>query len=116
MVASYVLLVCVANVSHVASRVGLKLKAPITFASRFSEGSEMCASTDSHRAILITGLTWSLNSMAPKRENPSNLAPFSALRLQQGKGMKGTGRESHFERRPFRHRQTPYRQVIRVSA
>lgn len=50
----------------------------------------MCGHTHLHiqRASLITGLTacaWSLNSMAPKRENPSNLALPSALRLHQGR-------------------------------
>lgn len=54
-----------------------------------------------HRVGLITGLTvcaWSLNSMAPNRENPSNLALLSALMLQQGKETEGTRSESHFER------------------
>lgn len=62
-----------------------------------------------HRASLITGLTvyvWSLNSVAPKRENPSNLALLWALRLQQGKEVEGTGSESHFERRSPHHNLT----------
>lgn len=71
----------------------------------------MCAYTHSHihRASLITGLKvwpWSLNSMAPKRENPSNLALLWALRLQKGKEVEGTGSESHSERQSLHHNLT----------
>lgn len=66
--------------------------------------------THSHirRVSLMTGFTvytWSLNSMAPNTENPSNLA-LSALRLQQGKEVEGTSSESHFERQSLHHNLT----------
>lgn len=71
----------------------------------------MCAYTHTHihRASLITGFAvcaWSLNSMAPKRENPSNLALLNVLRLQQGKEVEGTGSESHSERQSLHHNLT----------
>ena len=71
----------------------------------------MYSYTHSHiyRASLITGLTvcsWSLNNMAPNRENPSNLALLSPLKLQQRKEVEGTSSESHFERRSIYHNPT----------
>lgn len=89
----------------------LNEKVAIIFKCHLTRDWKMCAHTHSHihRASLITGLTvcaWSLNSVAPKRENPSNLALLGALRLQQGKEVEGTGSESHFERRSLHHNLT----------
>lgn len=67
------------------------------------------AYTHSRKETLITSFAlrmWSLNSMAPKRENPSNQALFRALRLQQRTEVEGTDSESHFVRRSLHHNLT----------
>lgn len=68
----------------------------------------MHAYAHSHKETLITSLlrVWSLNSMAPKRENPSNQALFRALRLHQRTEVEGTDSESHFVRRSLHHNLT----------
>lgn len=101
----------VANRTHEVFCVGSIKKAAIIFKLHLTRDWKMRTYTHSHihRASLITGLTvcaWSLNSMAPKRENPSNLALLWALRLQQRKEVEGTESESHFERRSLHHNLT----------
>lgn len=80
----------------------------------------MCAYIHSHIHSLITSLTvctWSLNSMAPKGENPGYQAPFRGFKVTTEERMEseGTCSESHFERRSLHHNLTVTMLCLRGS-